>query len=41
VNLPEERVGTVLVFKVYDRMSYALVVNATDTIHVQYVARSP
>jgi hypothetical protein len=41
VTLPEERVGTVLVFKVYDRVSYALVVNATDTIHVQYVARSP
>jgi LysM repeat protein len=41
VALPEERVGTVLVFKVYDRVSYALVVNATDTIHVQYVARSP
>ena len=41
VKLPEERVGTVLVFKVYDRVSYALVVNATDTIHVQYVARSP
>jgi LysM repeat protein len=41
VQLPEERVGTMLVFKVYDRMSYALVVNATDTIHVQYVARSP
>jgi hypothetical protein len=41
VTLPEERVGTLLVFKVYDRVSYALVVNATDTIHVQYVARSP
>ena len=41
VALPEERVGTVLVFKVYERMSYALVVNATDTIHVQYVARTP
>jgi LysM repeat protein len=41
VTLPEERVGTVLVFKVYDRVSYALVVNATDTIHVQYVARNP
>jgi LysM repeat protein len=41
VQLPEERVGTLLVFKSYDRMSYALVVNATDTIHVQYVARSP
>ncbi|MBS0580248.1 MAG: LysM peptidoglycan-binding domain-containing protein [Proteobacteria bacterium] len=41
VMLPEERVGTVLVFKTYDRMSYALVVNATDTIHINYVARSP
>jgi LysM repeat protein len=41
VTLPEERVGTVLVFKVFDRLSYALVVNATDTIHVQYVTRNP
>jgi LysM repeat protein len=41
VTLPEERVGTVLVFKVFDRVSYALVVNATDTIHVQYVVRNP
>jgi LysM repeat protein len=41
VTLPEERVGTILVFKVFDRVSYALVVNATDTIHVQYVTRNP
>ncbi len=41
VMLPEERVGTVLVFKTYERMSYALVVSATDTIHINYVARSP
>ena len=41
VMLPEERAGTVLVFKVYEHMSYALVVGATDTIHVQYVVRNP
>ena len=41
VKLPEERVGTLLVFKVYDRVSYGLVVSATDTIHVLDVVRNP
>jgi LysM repeat protein len=33
VQLPDERIGTVLVFKTYDHVSYALVVGASDTIH--------
>lgn len=41
VTLPSERVGTILVFKVYDRVSYGLVVTATDTIHVLDVVRNP
>ena len=32
VRLPDERSATVLVFKVYDRMSYALVVESTQEI---------
>ena len=41
VRLPDERVGTMLVFKVFDRVSYALILQATDTIHVQDVVHNP
>jgi LysM repeat protein len=33
-DLPNESVGVLLVFKIYERMSYALVVNETDPITV-------
>jgi LysM repeat protein len=33
VKLPDERAGTLLVFKVYDRMSYGLIVGASNIIH--------
>jgi LysM repeat protein len=33
VKLPDERAGTLLVVKVYDRMSYGLIVGASNTIH--------
>jgi LysM repeat protein len=41
VRLPDERSGTLLVFKVFDRVSYGLIVGASDTIHVQDVVRNP
>jgi hypothetical protein len=41
VKLPDERAGTLLVFKVFDRMSYGLIVGASDTIHVRDVVRNP
>lgn len=41
VKLPDERSGTALVFKVYDRMSYALIVGASDTIHVRDIVHNP
>jgi len=41
VKLPDERVGTVLVFKTYDRVSYGLVVGASDAIHVHDVVTNP
>ena len=41
VRLPDERAGTLLVFKVYDRMSYGLIVGASNTIHNGAPVRNP
>jgi len=41
VKLPDERAGTLLVFKVYDRMSYGLIVGASNTIHVGAPVHNP
>lgn len=41
VRLPEERAGTVLVFKAFDRMSYALVVGASEQMRVADIVRNP
>jgi LysM domain len=41
VRLPDERSGTLLVFKVFDRVSYGLIVGASNTIHVADVVRNP
>lgn len=41
VQLPDEEAGTVMVFKVYDRIGYGLVMTATSDIHVLDAVRSP
>jgi hypothetical protein len=41
VQLPDERAGTLLVFKTFDRMSYGLVVGASSAIHVGDVVHNP
>lgn len=41
VKLPDERAGTLLVFKSYDRMSYALVMGASAPMRVADVVRNP
>jgi hypothetical protein len=41
VKLPDERVGTLLVFKSFDRVSYALVVGAAGVLHVHDVVHNP
>jgi hypothetical protein len=41
VKLPDERVGTLLIFKSFDRVSYALIVGAADVIHVNDVVHNP
>ena len=41
VRLPEERAGTLLVFRTFDRLSYGLVVGASSEIHVADFVRNP
>jgi hypothetical protein len=41
VRLPDERAGTLLVFKSFDRVSYGLIIGASSTIHVQDVVHNP
>jgi len=41
VKLPDEEAGTVMIFKVYDRISYGLVMEATDAIRVLDTVRDP
>jgi hypothetical protein len=41
VQLPDERTGTLLVFKVWDRVSYGLVVGASDIINRGDVVHNP
>ncbi len=41
VRLPDEEAGTIMVFKTYDRISYGLVMEATQAIHVHDTFRNP
>lgn len=41
IKLPDERAGTVLVFKTYERMSYALIMDSTHPIGVGDYVRNP
>ena len=41
VRLPDESAGTAMVFRTYDRVSYALIMHATTEIHVLDAVRNP
>ncbi len=41
VKLPDERAGTLLVFKSYDRVSYGLIIGANNVIRVHDVVHNP
>jgi len=41
VKLPDERAGTVMVFRVFEKVSFALVMDATRSIHVFDAVRNP
>ena len=41
VELPELRAGTVMVFRPFDRVSYALVMQATRPMHLLDAVKNP
>jgi hypothetical protein len=41
VKLPDERTGTLLVFRTFDRVSYGLILGATDTIRLNDIVHNP
>lgn len=41
VKLPDERYGSLFVFRVFDKISYALVMQVTNTVQVGDIAKSP
>ncbi|HEX3849213.1 MAG TPA: LysM peptidoglycan-binding domain-containing protein [Steroidobacteraceae bacterium] len=41
IKLPDERNGTFMVFKTFDRLSYGLIMEATDVIHVADRVENP
>lgn len=41
VTLPDEKAGTIMVFRVFDKVSYALVMDATRAMHLFDAVRNP
>jgi hypothetical protein len=41
VKLPPERYGMIFVFRVFDKVSYALVMNSTKPVNVHDVVQTP
>lgn len=41
VKLPDERAGTVIIFRTFDKVSYALVMNSTRAMHLNDTVKNP
>ena len=41
VKLPDERVGLLMIFRTFDRVSYGLIMNATDAVYTLDAVHTP
>jgi hypothetical protein len=41
VKLPDEKAGTLMVFRTFDKVSFGLVMKATSALHVGDIVRTP
>jgi hypothetical protein len=41
VKLPDERVGLLMIFRAFDRVSYALIMNSTESVHTLDAVQTP
>jgi hypothetical protein len=41
VKLPDERVGLLMVFRTFDKISYGLIMNSTDAVYTLDAVQTP
>ena len=41
LNVPDERTGILMVFRVFDRVSYAIVLNSSEAVRTGDFVRAP
>jgi hypothetical protein len=41
IKLPDERVGLLMIFRVFDRISYALIMQATEPVNTKDTVQTP
>ena len=41
VKLPDERVGLLMIFRTFDRVSYGLIMNTTDAVYTLDAVQTP
>ncbi|OYZ39280.1 MAG: hypothetical protein B7Y16_09555, partial [Methylotenera sp. 24-45-7] len=41
IKLPDERIGLAMIFRVFDNVSYALVMQASEPVHILDSVKTP